>query len=117
MTEEDKNNKKPRQVNIAFIKNFFSRTAKKDLKRIKDAYSSYYNPEGIQKNINSARNKMKTKHKFLYTILIATGAIFFWYGLLEILHNLPIFSNPVVSLIIGLIILGATGVSIYKVLV
>ena len=46
---------------------------------------------------------------FLYSLLYATGIIFFWKGMWDVSYGIPLLKNPYFSLFIGLFILTMTG--------
>jgi hypothetical protein len=48
-------------------------------------------------------------HYFLYTLIGAIGMIIFWRGIWDLSYEIPILSHPLVSIVVGLVILALTG--------
>jgi quinol-cytochrome oxidoreductase complex cytochrome b subunit len=54
-------------------------------------------------------DKLKLRHKITFAFLVFFGINLLWYGMWGIVEEIPFLNNPIVSLIIGAIILVATG--------
>jgi amino acid permease len=70
----------------------------------------------IQKNLQSLVKKeqgyvykFKRHHKMLFAFLVFFAINLLWYGMWGIVSALPLLNNPVIAVIIGTIILIATG--------
>lgn len=70
----------------------------------------------LQDNLNAiiAREKryfrrLKLHHKIIFAFLVFFGINLLWYGMWEIVSDIPFLNNPFVALCLGSIILIATG--------
>lgn len=70
----------------------------------------------IEIKVHNLENKEKRKldrfkyaHKVIFTFIIFFAINLLWYGMWTIISELPILKNPVIAVIIGAIILIASG--------
>ena len=54
-------------------------------------------------------NRFKLRHKIIFAFLVFFGINLVWYGMWMIISDIPVLNNPVIALILGVIILIATG--------
>jgi hypothetical protein len=63
--------------------------------------------------IYSFQQRLQTKHQFVYALLVFTGFLLFWYGGWRIISSIPLFSNGLIAMALGLFLLAVPG-AIYK---
>lgn len=70
----------------------------------------------VQKNLQLLVEKeknyvtqFKMHHKLIFAFLIFFAVNLIWYGMWEIVSTLPVLKNPIIALIMGAIILIASG--------
>lgn len=59
--------------------------------------------------IKSFRNRFERKFSMLFLLVVFLGITLVWYGFWTIISDVPIISNPYVSLGVGLVILLVLG--------
>lgn len=69
----------------------------------KDVYNK------IVDDIWNARKDLKTRHKIIYITLAFVGLNLLWFGVWTLVKNIPILSNPLVSIPSGIALLMLTG--------
>jgi pilus assembly protein TadC len=74
-----------------------------DSERLKDALHM------LQAKEKYYMNRLKLRHKITFAFLVFFGINLLWYGMWGIVEDIPFLNNPIVSLIIGALILIATG--------
>ena len=62
-----------------------------------------------EQSIFKVREGLKTHFKILYIAMVFTGMALVWYGIWKGVQSMPIISNPIVAIAIGLVLLGLTG--------
>jgi hypothetical protein len=60
-------------------------------------------------SIFKVRKELKTHFKILYIAMVFGGMALVWYGIWKGVQAIPIVSNPVVAMALGLTLLGLTG--------
>ena len=63
----------------------------------------------LEKKEKDYMNDFKYRHKITFAFIVFFGINLVWYGMWTIISELPILKDPVISLILGAIILIATG--------
>lgn len=74
-----------------------------DSERLKDALHM------LQAKEQYYMNRLKLRHKITFAFLVFFGINLLWYGMWGIVEDIPFLNKPIVSLIIGALILIATG--------